>query len=227
MAVFALPQTSKPTVVACIVMQAIALYAVMSHSHQRLWLLIIAFFVSGFITDLLSGLAHFGFDYIWPAHTPVLGPIAVEFRLHHEDPTLDPSALLTNLTKGAYNALPLAIITLVLTRTSSDTWASFLTVAVLMGISLWTLGFHQIHSYTHMGSEVSSESFNRSVAEISLLSDKRQQKEEFAKLFQSVGIPPIVRLLQRCRLFLRPEVHWQHHISFESDFSSVNGWPDP
>jgi hypothetical protein len=22
-------------------------------------------------------------------------------------------------------------------------------------------------------------------------------------------------------------VHWQHHISFETDFSSINGWSDP
>jgi hypothetical protein len=28
-------------------------------------------------------------------------------------------------------------------------------------------------------------------------------------------------------MFLRPEEHWRHHLSFESDFSSVNGWSDP
>jgi len=42
-----------------------------------------------------------------------------------------------------------------------------------------------------------------------------------------VGIPRFVRVLQRCGLFLRPEIHWRHHASFESDFSSVNGWSDP
>jgi hypothetical protein len=94
---------------------------------------------------------------------------------------------------------------------------------------LWSrmLGFHQIHAYAHMGSHLPPEEFNRAVSEISQLSSKKQQKEEFAKLFQSLGIPPFVRFLQRCRLFLRPEVHWQHHLSFESDVSSVNGWSDP
>jgi hypothetical protein len=65
------------------------------------------------------------------------------------------------------------------------------------------------------------------VVEISQLPDKRQQKEAFAALFQSLGITRAIRFLQRCGLFLRPEIHWQHHISFESDFSSVNGWSDP
>ena len=42
-----------------------------------------------------------------------------------------------------------------------------------------------------------------------------------------MGIPPLVRFLQILGLFLRPEVHWRHHINFETDFSSLNGWSDP
>jgi hypothetical protein len=158
---------------------------------------------------------------------PVLGPVAVEFREHHEDPTLDPSALLTNFTKAAYGALPFAIATCVITQAMSATALSFAVASTVFATSLWMLGFHQIHSYTHMGSKLPPEEFNRAVVEISHLSNKRQQKKEFAQLFDAVGIPRFVRLLQRSHLFLRPEIHWQHHISFESDFSSVNGWSDP
>jgi hypothetical protein len=227
MAVLALPQSSKAIVFTCIALQAVALYVVATHSHRSLWLAVVAFFVGGFLTDLISGLAHFGFDYVWPARMPILGPIAVEFREHHESPTLDPSALVTNLTKGAYGALPFALITLVVARVAGDNTASFLAVAALLETSLWMLGFHQIHSYAHMGSQIPPEEFNRLVAEISQLPAKRQQREEFAKLFRAVGIPKWVQILQRLRLFLRPEEHWRHHLSFESDFSSVNGWSDP
>jgi len=104
---------------------------------------------------------------------------------------------------------------------------SFLVDASLLMTSLWMLGFHQIHSYAHMGSNLPPEEFNRAVAEISQLPTRRQQREEFEKLFAALGIPRFVRLLQRSRLFLRPEEHWRHHLYFESDFSSVNGWSDP
>lgn len=227
MAVLSLPQSSRAVVVTCIAMQALALCTVVNHNHRSLWLLVIAFFVGGFLTDLISGLFHFSFDYVWPPCTPIMGPISVEFQQHHEEPTLDPSAVVSNLTRGAYGALPIAIITWVVVKASADSSASFLAVAILMATSLWMLGFHQIHSYAHMGSQLSPEEFNRAVVEINQLPSRQQQKKEFAKLFQSVGIPRFVRFLQRCRLFLRPEVHWRHHISFESDFSSVNGWSDP
>lgn len=227
MAVSTLPLESKATVFTCIAIQAFALYSVASNDHRNVWVAVAAFFAGGFLTDLISGLAHFGFDYIWPPWMPILGPIAVEFREHHDDPTLDPSALLTNFTKSAYGTLPFAIATCVVSRVLGDTTTSFFVAATLFATSLWMLGFHQIHSYTHMGSKLRPEEFNRAVVEISRLPDKQQQKREFAKLFEAVGIPRFVRLLQRSHLFLRPEIHWQHHISFESDFSSVNGWSDP
>lgn len=227
MPVLTLPASSRVVVVTCIAMQSFALYSVVKHEHRSLWLSVVAFFVGGFLTDLISGLFHFSFDYIWPPHTPIMGPISVEFQQHHEEPTLDPSAFVSNLTRGAYAAFPIAIITWAAGNASEANSASFLMSAILMATSLWMLGFHQIHSYAHMGSHLSPDEFNRTVARINQLSSKRQQKREFAKLFDSVGVPRFIRLLQRSGLFLRPEVHWRHHIAFESDFSSVNGWSDP
>lgn len=227
MAVLTLPHKSRVIVITCVAMQAISVYLIASHSHRSLWLSVIAFFIAGFITDLISGLAHFGFDYVWPPWMPILGPVSLDFRLHHEDPTLDPSDLLTNFTKAGYGALPIAIATWMVTVTSASSALSFFVDATLFWTSVWMLGFHQIHSYAHMGSKLGPEEFNRAVAEIGRLPTRRQQKKEFSKLFERVGIPRPVRFLQRSRLFLRPEIHWRHHLSFESDFSSVNGWSDP
>jgi hypothetical protein len=224
--VLTLPEASKPVVAVCILLQALAVYELATRQNRSFWLSVIAFLIGGFIADLISGLFHFTFDYVWPPHTPIMGPISVEFQAHHVEPTLDPSALATNLSKGAYGALPLALIIIAVIRLSADTGTSFLILASLMSTSLWMLGFHQIHAYAHMGSRLSPDEFNRAVAEISQR-PAWQQRAGFASLFDNVGIPPLVRMLQRCGVFLRPEVHWQHHISFETDFSSVNGWSDP
>ncbi len=227
MEVLTLPKSSRVVVATCFVAQAFALYAVASHNQRGLWLSVVAFFAGGFITDLISGLFHFGFDYVWPPRTPIMGPISIEFQEHHTTPILDPSALVPNLTRGSYGALPFALAALAVAAKSADTSAGFLAAATVMSASIWMLGFHQIHSYTHMGSSMSAEEFNRAVAEISRLDSRRRQEEEFVKLFDRVGIPPFVRFLQRSRIFLRPELHWRHHIYYETDFSSVNGWSDP
>lgn len=221
-----LPDSSLGVVLACVLVQAGALYVVAGHSQRSLWLCVPAFFLSGFLADLVSGLFHFGFDYVWAARTPIFGPIAMEFREHHATPTLDPSAFVPNLTKGAWGATLFAVVAGILAGTWTGSPLSFFWAATVMCFSLWMLGFHQIHSYTHMGSNLSPEEFNAAVVEISKLPAQKQQRE-FAKLFDDAGIPRWVRLLQRLRLFLRPEVHWKHHISFKSDFSSVNGWSDP
>ncbi|HWW77213.1 MAG TPA: fatty acid desaturase CarF family protein [Pyrinomonadaceae bacterium] len=227
MKVFTLPTSSRAAVALCLAGQALALQAVARHGGRSLWLAPAAFFAGGFIADLVSGLFHFSFDYVWPPRFPVMGPISVEFQEHHTEPALDPSAWVSNLTRGAYAALPFALLTWGATAAWPGTAAAFLGAATLMSASVWMLGFHQLHSYTHMGSSIPAEEFNRTVAEISRLESKRRQEEEFVKLFDAVGIPPFVRLLQRCRLSLRPELHWRHHIYYESDFSSVNGWSDP
>lgn len=226
MKVLTLPNSSKTVVVVCLAVQAFDLYLVAIRHHRNLWLLVIALFVGGYVTDLISGIFHFSFDYVWPPTFPIMGPISVDFRQHHENPTLDPSALTTNLTKGAYGGLPIALVTWIVARVWQDSSFSFLVLASLMATSLWMLGFHQIHAYAHMGSRLSPDEFNRTVIEIGKL-PLQQQERAFADLFNSLGIPRFVRLLQHCKLFLRPEVHWRHHLSFDSDFSSVNGWSDP
>jgi hypothetical protein len=94
-------------------------------------------------------------------------------------------------------------------------------------MSFWAFFFHQIHSYAHMGSALPPEEFNRRVAQIRQLPSEVQQMREFERLFETVPIHPFVRFLQKRRIILNPSVHNLHHVSFESDFSSVNGWADP
>jgi hypothetical protein len=225
MKVLTLPHAFGPVVAACFAAQALALYVTAVHPDRSGSLCVVAFFIGGFVTDWFSGVAHFGFDYVWPPKFPILGPIAVDFRAHHERPGLDPSAVFVNLTKGSYGALPIACATIAVAVFADR--PSFLLVASGMATSIWMLGFHQIHSYAHMGKSIPAEEFNRAVARIVELPTRQEQKEEFRKLFAAVGIPRPVRLLQQCRLFLRPEIHWRHHHTFETDFSSVNGWSDP
>lgn len=227
MAVLTLPTSSTGVVAACIASQACALYSVATHNQRTALSVVVAFFVGGFITDLISGLFHFSFDYVWPPNTPIFGPVSVEFQNHHKRPGLDPSAIIPNLTRGAYGALPFALAAWLASEAMADTALSFLLAATIMSASIWMLGFHQIHSYSHMGSRIPAEEFNRAVAEISQIPSSREQERAFLELFRKVGIPRFVWFLQRCRLFLRPELHWRHHIYFETDFSSVNGWSDP
>lgn len=225
MKVLALPEKSNTIVIACLVIQALAIYCVITDANRRLWILVTAFIFSGFLTDLVSGLAHLSFDYIWPPATPILGPIAIEFRQHHEGPTLDPSNLMANLSRGAYVALPVALLGLIVSELWTRTILSFFAVTSLVAASAWIIGFHQIHSYAHMGQRIHPDEFNLAVAKAALLPAGRQ-KAELARLFETAGIPWLVRFLQRSRIFIRPEIHWQHHISFERDFSSINGWSD-
>ena len=225
--VLTLPHGSTMTVVVCFATLGVASYLVATHEAATPWLAVVAFFIGGYVTDWFSGLAHFGFDYVWPPQFPILGPIAVDFRGHHERPGLDPSAVLVNLTKGAYGSLPIALITIPIAIRSEPTPQGFLIAASFLMTSVWMLGFHQIHSYAHMGKAIPAEEFNRAVADIVRIPDQGLQREAFARLFAAAGIPRWVRVMQRSRLFLRPEIHWRHHHTFETDFSSVNGWSDP
>jgi hypothetical protein len=225
MAVATLPKKSVSLVTACLIAETLALTAVMTHRDRSVWLFAIAFFLSGFIADLISGLAHFGFDYIWPPTIPILGPIAVEFRQHHETPTLDPSNFVENFSRGAYVALPLALITYWSAVRWSPTSGSFFLLSLMAEASVWAFAFHQIHSYAHMGASLSPDEFNAMVAMAAQM-PSQQQEAEFEKIFAAKGIPLIVRMLQRSGIFLRPQKHWRHHIGFECDFSSVNGWSD-
>ena len=176
---------------------------------------------------MLTAFFHFGFDYVFPYGMPVLGPISREFREHHEEPTLDPSSYRVNFTKGAYASLPLALIALAILYMGAGSHAAFLIGGTVAGMSLWAIFFHQIHSYAHMGAHVSPEVFKARVDEIARIDDPREQARQFDAFFAEAPIPWPVRMLQKARILLNPATHNLHHLQFESDFSSVNGWSDP
>jgi hypothetical protein len=227
MSTLELPRSSRVFVAITAAVAAVAAVQVAQHQDRSVLLFVVAFFVSGFLADAFTGLAHFCFDYVFPYWVPIFGPIAKEFREHHEYPTLDPSNYAENLTKGSYASLPVSLIVLYLSfrHPSGSIW--FLATATLSGISIWAFFFHQIHSYAHMGSILPPEELHACIARIRLLPSTDEQVREFASLFEAVPIPLPIRVLQRCRIILNPATHNLHHVLFESDFSSVNGWSDP
>lgn len=227
MSVLELPQSSRVAVVSAVVSAMTACTMIALSPYINVPTLVALFFLSGFFADLLTACFHFGFDYVFPYSMPILGPISREFRSHHEFPTLDPSNTLVNLTKGSYASLPLSLIGLAVLVTSGTDFFGFIAGATLVGMSIWALFFHQIHAYAHMGSHLNADDFNQRVAEISKLENITDQKRAFDHLFDSVPIPPVIRAMQRMRLLLNPSIHNLHHVRFESDFSSVNGWSDP
>lgn len=227
MSTLELPKSSKILVVVSAILVAIAASRVASHQSANLLLIVPAFLLSGFLADAFTALAHFGFDYVFPERMPILGPIAKEFREHHEYPTLDPSNYIENFTKGSYCSSVLSALVFYLADAfpSGELW--FFIIATLFGMSIWAFFFHQIHSYAHMGSILPPEELHGCIARIRQLPSSAQQVEEFSKLFEAVPIPPVIRVLQRYRILLNPKTHNLHHVLFESDFSSVNGWSDP
>ena len=222
-----LPEISRPAITVALLLLAFCAWLLASYGQASILLLLLAFLVSGFLSDAFTGLAHFCFDYVFPHDLPVLGPIAKEFQDHHEEPTLDPSLYRQNFTKGAYASIPASLLTIVLWLALPETALSFFCIAIVACISAWAFFFHQLHSYAHMGSHLAPDLFLVRIAEIGRLPSKRDQHRELKALFADVPIPPLVRLLQRCRLILSPERHNLHHTHFEADFSSVNGWSDP
>lgn len=227
MTVLELPQSSRLFIAVTVLSAACASFLVLRFQNFSILMLIVLFFLSGFFADMLTAFFHFGFDYVFPYSMPILGPIAREFRAHHEYPTLDPSNYVVNLTKGAYASFPLSLIAMLTTWLGGDGLAVFLLSGTMTGMSIWALFFHQIHAYAHMGSHLHPERFNARVAEIAQLADPREQVRQFDQLFDTLPIPKAIRVLQRWRILLNPATHNLHHIRFESDFSSVNGWSDP
>ena len=223
----ALPESSRLIIALACGGVAVGTVCVATHEHAGLWLLLAAVLASGFFAERFTGLAHFGFDYVWPDRMPILGPIAREFRNHHDRPTLDPSNYVVNFSKGAYASFPLSIVIVGASLVVEETPLSFFLLCTAVGMSYWALFFHQIHSYAHMGSHLAPEEFNRRVAEISAYPTKKEQIAAFDRLFRDEPIPPLIRRLQDWRIILNPGVHNLHHIKFETDFSSVNGWSDP
>lgn len=222
-----LPKTSKPLVIVAAIAFTVALCSVCTRDDADPLSSVISLLISAFFADMFTGLAHFGFDYMFPEKMPILGPIAREFRAHHEHPMLDPSNYPENLTKGSYCSLPLSLVVILLSNIMPSATGAFLLLATLLGMSFWAYFFHQIHSYAHMGSTLSANELNVCVGRIKKLTSKKQQIEEFSKLFDTIPIPAGIRLLQKCRIILSPQIHNLHHIQFETDFSSVNGWSDP
>ena len=197
------------------------------HSGASIVLVVPALALSGFIADGVTGLAHFGFDYALSYRVPVFGPIALELNEHHAEPSLDPSTYVENFTKGAFASLAATAPALAMWRALPQTELSFFFEAHLACLAFWGFFFHQIHAYAHMGSTVAPETFNRQIVEIGLMSSRAEQMRALRQLFDAVPIPKLVRKLQRCHIILSPERHNLHHISFELNFSSVNGWSDP
>lgn len=227
MAVLALPKRSAGVVALAVAASAALVGYVLLEIQLPFWAWPLIFFVSGFLADAITALAHFGFDYVFPYGAPILGPIAREFNEHHDAPGLDPGNLVDNLTKGAYASLVVSTLALAVLLLRSPGLAADFVLAVCVALTVWTLLFHQMHSYAHMGSVLTSDVFRRRLDEIAALDGVREQKRALRALFAEVPIPPLLRTLQTLGLTLNPERHNLHHIRFESDFSSVNGWSDP
>jgi hypothetical protein len=227
MSTFQLPQSSRAIVFLGCAATGLAIVATSRNSGFSVWLLILAFFVSGYLSDLFTGVAHFCFDYVFLYKVPIFGPIAKEFTDHHDHPTLDPSTYWENLTKGSYASLPLSLSVVGLNSLLPSHNLYFFLIATLLGMSIWALFFHQIHSYAHMGCHMSPEVFKKRADEIALLPTKADQVAAFGQLFDADPIPRVIRVLQKSRILLTPELHNIHHTSFETDFSSVYGWSDP
>lgn len=188
---------------------------------------LLALLVSALVADAITAFAHFSFDYIFPYDFPIFGPIAKGFNEHHEEPSLDPKDAVENFTLGAYGSCAVSACSLILVLATEPGPLSSFFLTLLLFLAVWGLLFHHLHSYAHMGSVLGPAAFNREIERISTLAGKREQKAALRKLFETVPRPRLIKVLQRLRLTLEPGRHNLHHIHFESDFSSVNGWSDP
>lgn len=224
--VFEIPRSSYFVIAICLAIQARIIYLTFYHPGFSILITAMALILATYVADLITSIFHFGFDYVWPDEFPVMGPLSVEFREHHEAPELDPSELKTNFTKGSYMGILFGVFAWLVGELSYAGGVHYFLLSTLTGISIWGIFFHQVHSYSHMGKAISPEEFNAVVERISKL-PASERKKSFAILFERAGIPRHIRFLQRIGLILRPEVHWQHHHSFESHFSSLNGLSDP
>jgi Lipid desaturase domain len=186
-----------------------------------------ALLLSALLADAITALAHFSFDYIFPYDFPIFGPIAKGFNEHHEEPSLDPKDAVENFTLGGYGSCAVSLLSLGVILFGDHGPVSSFVLLLLLFLAIWGLLFHHLHSYAHMGSLLDPRRFTSEVERIAGLDDKRQQKAALRALFATVPTPRFIKLLQRLRLTLEPGRHNLHHIHFESDFSSVNGWSDP
>jgi hypothetical protein len=222
-----LSKRSPPAIAGAILLIVLSIVALWFWHPPTVTVLLVSLAASAFLADVVTAFFHFGFDYIFPHDFPILGPIAKEFHEHHTAPTLDPGNYAENLTKGAYGSLAASLLTLLVGRFTPHGTAADLVQSILTGLAIWTLFFHQMHSYAHMGSTLHPAVFQQNIEDISKISCPREQRRHLTLLFETVAIPRPIRILQRVGLTLDPIRHNLHHVRFERDFSSVNGWSDP
>jgi hypothetical protein len=227
MSVPALPARSVTVVVTAVAAICIAAVDLIARGEVT-WLGVLAvLIVSALVADAITAFAHFSFDYIFPYDFPIFGPIAKGFNEHHDEPSLDPKDAVENFTLGGYGSCAVSAVSLVVTLVIGHGPVSSLFLTLLLFLAIWGLLFHHLHSYAHMGSILGADVFNAEIRRISTLTSTREQKLALRRLFETVPRPLFIRILQRLRLTLEPGRHNLHHIHFESDFSSVNGWSDP
>jgi Lipid desaturase domain len=227
MSVPTLPGRSAPAIVAAMIGICGTAADLLVRGNVGLFGLVAALVISGLLADAITALAHFSFDYIFPYNFPIFGPIAKGFNDHHDEPRLDPKDKIENFTLGAYGSCAISVVSLGLALFGDHGPASSFVMTLTLFLAIWGLLFHHLHSYAHMGSVLDPHVFNKEIERISTLESKREQKAALRALFETVPIPRFIRVLQRLRLTLEPGRHNLHHIHFESDFSSVNGWSDP
>lgn len=227
MAILTLPARSVPAIVLAVAAVAGAVANLVVRGEVTWPGLLAALVISAFAADCITALAHFSFDYIFPYDFPVFGPIAEGFNRHHDKPSLDPKDAVENFTLGAYGSCAVSAASLPMILFSDPGPTSGFFQALFLFLAVWGLLFHHLHSYAHMGSILGPEAFSREIRRVSTLRDKKEQKAALRKLFETVPRPRVIKILQRLRLTLEPGRHNLHHIQFESDFSSVNGWSDP
>lgn len=227
MSVPTLPGRSVPVIVAAVLAICGTAADLLIRGNVTFFGLVAALVISGLLADAITALAHFSFDYIFPYNFPIFGPIARGFNEHHDEPSLDPKDRIENFTLGAYGSCAISVVSLGFILFSDHGPIGSFLMTLLLFLALWGLLFHHLHSYAHMGSILDPQVFNKEIERISTLGSKRERKAALRALFDTVPIPRFIRVLQRFRLTLEPGRHNLHHIHFESDFSSVNGWSDP
>lgn len=147
---FALPTASKAAVTLAIVGLISAGVLLSNNDAFHFGYFVMALLASAYLSDLITGIAHFCFDYVFPYRTPILGPISYEFTQHHEEPVLDPSDLIENLTKGAYASIPLSLGIILLSLYAGGGFWQFVVETMLLGMPCFSIRSTPTHTWESM-----------------------------------------------------------------------------
>ena len=112
------------------------------------WWVVAAGAVGYVLSDLVSGLVHWGFDTWGSPRTPVLGPtFIVPFRVHHTDPEdITRHGFVATNGHNCLVALPVLVGALVL----PETWnLTALVQAFITAMCLGVFGTNQFHKWAH------------------------------------------------------------------------------